>query len=144
MAQEAQNQYYSVACLLHFRSCSSRFFLSVCFVLLFLSFCFKDELLVIQLRCVVSPKHCQLSVFWGRFGQAAFSVMNIFFEITTLNYTICHNVKAMKEKRIKPLGRDMYFSLKFSSILAIFHQSDKKLFVRASWNEESNIQSQKD
>lgn len=57
--------------------------------------------------------------------------MNIFFEITTLNYTICHKVKAMKEKRIKSLGRDMHFSLKFSSILAIFHQSDKKLFVRA-------------
>lgn len=57
--------------------------------------------------------------------------MNIFFEITTLNYTICHKVKAMKEKRIKSLGRGMHFSLKFSSILAIFHQSDKKLFVRA-------------
>lgn len=110
----------------------------------FFSFCFKDELLATHLRCVVSPKHCQLSAFWRRFGQAAFSVMNILFEITTLNYTTCHNVKAVKEKRMKPLGRDVYFSLKFSSILAIFHQSDKKLFVRASWNEDSNIQSQKD
>lgn len=39
----------------------------------------------------------------------------------------------MKKKRIKPLGRrDTCFSLKFSSVPAVFHQSDKKLFVRDS------------
>jgi len=59
--------------------------------------------------------------------------MNLFLEITTPNYTICHNAKTMKKKRIKLLGRrDTYFSLKFSFVCTIFHQSDKKLFVRAS------------
>lgn len=44
-------------------------------------------------------------------GQAGFSAIYVFLEITTQNHTICDNVQAMKEKRIKPSGRrDTYFS----------------------------------